>query len=114
MKISNILIAVLLPSCAVSYTDTQGNLHRVGFFAEQLSVEGELLHRSDQTIGLRLDTSTKDLGLSLGFREKSETFLIDSKDPICLVQRKEYLHKVRCELPLPPKEDTTRLLGSQL
>lgn len=108
MKISIIMIAVLLPSCAVSYTDTQGKLHRVGFFAEQLSVEGELLHRTDQAIGLRFDTSTKDIGVSLGFREKSDTFLINSKDPICLVQREKYLQKVICELLLSPKEDATR------
>jgi hypothetical protein len=90
------LMGPLLSSCAITYTDAQGDLHRVGFFAERTRIEGELLIRSDQALGVRLDASNKGAGFTLGYREKTDTYFIEAPEPICLVQRQRYFRKVEC------------------
>lgn len=85
-----------LSACAVSYRDGDGVLHRVGFVADTVHVDGDLVTRSDAVAGLRLDGSKDSLGFSLGFRRVQETWLVDHEEVLCIRLQERTAEQLDC------------------
>lgn len=47
-------------------------------------MSGELLSKSDEVVGLRLDASNTGIGVSAGYRKKSEVYLYERPEPLCV------------------------------
>lgn len=71
-------ILLLLSGCAIRYKDNKDVEHLIGFVSIATKSENCIIKNKIKSLGLMVDTTNESGGVNIGYKEVSQTYLLNN------------------------------------